>query len=187
MNGLNKRRKATSVSTFDFSTLYTKLSHNKLLMVLNSLIDFCFDGGECQYITVNNYQACWVNNVKDNVICLTSSFFANLFLYFYKSKWMNELKKSDLIKARKLCNIFRFIDDLNSTNDGGEFESNYSNIYPEELQLDKENTDKHETSFLDLNIKIKDESFILVSLIKEIHFLFLLSECQTSQVMYHLV
>ena len=72
---------------------------------------------------------------------------------------MNELKKNDLIKARKFCNIFRFIDDLNSINDGGEFESNYSNIYPEELQLGKENTDKHETSFLDLNIKIKDGQF----------------------------
>ena len=69
MNGLNKRRKSTSVSTFDFSTLYTKLPHNKLLMVLNSLIDFCFDGGECKYITVN-YGARWVNNIKDNVICL---------------------------------------------------------------------------------------------------------------------
>ena len=67
---------------------------------------------------------------------------------------MNELKKNDLIKARKLCNIFRFIDDLNSINDGGEFESNYSNIYPEELQLDK-----HEASFLDLNIKLKDGKF----------------------------
>ena len=72
---------------------------------------------------------------------------------------MNELKKNGLIKARKLCNIFRFIDDLNSINDGGEFESNYSNIYPEELQLGKENTDKHEASFLDLNIKIKDGKF----------------------------
>ena len=71
----------------------------------------------------------------------------------------NELKKNDLIKARKLCNIFRFIDDLNSINDGGEFESNYSNIYPEELQLGEGNTDKHEASFLDLNIKIKDGKF----------------------------
>ena len=59
----------------------------------------------------------------------------------------------------KLCNIFRFIDDLNSISDGGEFESNYSNIYPEELQLGKENTDKHKASFLDLNIKIKDGKF----------------------------
>ena len=72
---------------------------------------------------------------------------------------MNELKKNDLIKARKLCNIFRFIDDLNSINDGGEFESNFSKIYPEESQLSKENTDKHKATFLDLDIKIKDGKF----------------------------
>ena len=59
------------VPTFDFSTLYTKLPHNKLLMVLNSLIDFCFDGRESKYITVNNYGACWVTHIKDNVIYLT--------------------------------------------------------------------------------------------------------------------
>ena len=72
---------------------------------------------------------------------------------------MNELKKNDLIKARKLCNIFRFIDDLNSINNGGEFESNFSKIYPEELQLCKENTDKHEASFMELDIKIRDGKF----------------------------
>ena len=37
-------------------------------MVLNSLIDFCFDGGESKYITVNNYGARWVKNMKDNVM-----------------------------------------------------------------------------------------------------------------------
>ena len=71
MNGLNKRRKATSISTFDISTLYTKLPHNKVLMVLNSLVDFCFDGAESKYITVNDYGACWVKNIKDNLICLS--------------------------------------------------------------------------------------------------------------------
>ena len=70
MNGLNKRRKATSVSNFDFTTLYPKLPHNKLLMVLNSLNDFCFDGGESKFIAVNNYEACWAKNIKDNAICL---------------------------------------------------------------------------------------------------------------------
>ena len=59
---------------------------------------------------------------------------------------MNELKKNDLIKERKLGIISRFINDLNSINDGGKFESSYSNIYLEELQLGKENTDKHEAS-----------------------------------------
>ena len=48
------------------------------------------------------------------------------------------------------------MDDLN---DGGEFETSYSNIYPKKLQLGKENTDKHEASFLDLDIKIKDGKF----------------------------
>ena len=57
MNGHNKRRKATSVLIFDFYTLHTKFPSNKLLMVLNSLIDFCFDGGEFKYITVDNYGA----------------------------------------------------------------------------------------------------------------------------------
>lgn len=33
---------------------------------------------------------------------------------------MNEIKKNDLIKARKLFNILRFIDDLHSINCGGE-------------------------------------------------------------------
>ena len=69
---------------------------------------------------------------------------------------MNELKKNDVIKARTLCNILRFIDDLNSINDGGEFESSYSNIYPKELQLGERNTDKHEARFLDYDIKIMD-------------------------------
>ena len=70
MSGLNKRRKATFISTFHFATLYTKLPHIKLLMVLNTLIDFCFDRGESKYITVNNYGARWIKNIKDNVICL---------------------------------------------------------------------------------------------------------------------
>ena len=39
-------------------------------MVLNSLIDFCFDGGEIKYITVNNYGVRCIKNIKDNVICL---------------------------------------------------------------------------------------------------------------------
>ena len=78
-------------------------------------------------------------------------FFTDLFFHFYESKWMNELKKNDLIKAKKLRNILRFIDDLNSINDGREFESNFSKICPEELQLSKE--------FLDLDINIKDGKF----------------------------
>ena len=162
MNGLSERKKATSVSTFDFSTLYTKLPHNKLLMVFNSLIDFCFYGGENKYITVNNYGADWVKYIKDNVICLNKQQikdavacllfncyftvgpktfcqiigipmgsdpapFCQFILIFLWNKWLNELKKNDLIKTRKLCNIFSFIDCLNSINDSGKLKSSCSN------------------------------------------------------------
>ena len=38
INGLNKRRKETSISSFDFSAFYIKLPRKELLMVLNNLI-----------------------------------------------------------------------------------------------------------------------------------------------------
>ena len=100
---------------------------------------------------------------------------------------MNELKKNDLIKARKLCNIFRFIDDLNSINDGGEFESIYSNIYPQELQLRKENTDKHEASFRYLDIKIKGRKSHFGLFDKRDSFLFSIVRMPGKSKMYHLV
>ena len=84
------------------------------------------------------------------------------YIHFYESKSINEIKKKDLINIRKLCNTFRFIDDLNSTNDGEEFKTNYDNIYPEELELRKENADKHEASFLDLDITTRDGEFQVV-------------------------
>ena len=43
INKMRKRRKATSISVFDISTLYTKLPHNKLLIVLNVYKDYSFD------------------------------------------------------------------------------------------------------------------------------------------------
>ena len=50
--------------------MYTKLPHNKLLIILDSLTESCFDGGESKYIAVNNYGACWAKKIKDKVICL---------------------------------------------------------------------------------------------------------------------
>ena len=42
---LNKNKKAKSITTFDFSTLYTKLPHADLIRVLEELVDFVFNGG----------------------------------------------------------------------------------------------------------------------------------------------
>ena len=43
----------------------------------------------------------------------------------------------ELIKARKLCSIFKFIDELSSVNDGVEFLINYCIICSEKVGLDK--------------------------------------------------
>ena len=59
---INKRGYARSVNTFDFSTLYTKIPHDKLIFVLHSIVDFCFKGGECKYIAVTKQGARWVRD-----------------------------------------------------------------------------------------------------------------------------
>ena len=94
----------------------------------------------------------------------SDSFFPNLFLYLYESKWINawinqSIKARKLIKASKLSTILNFNDDLNARNDGGWFESNYCIIYPGKSELRQENTDKHEARFLDLDINIRNGKF----------------------------
>ena len=58
----NARSKGTYISTFNFSTLYTKIPHDKLISVLNSIVDFCFNGGECDYLAINDFGAKWVKD-----------------------------------------------------------------------------------------------------------------------------
>ena len=56
---INTRKKAEDISTFDFSTLYTKLPHNDLLRVLNIHIDFAFDGGTSKYLGYSDNKVFW--------------------------------------------------------------------------------------------------------------------------------
>merc|ERR1711911_254094 len=57
---INKFKKARLISTFDYSTLYTKLLHGNLIELLNILIDFVFNGGRNKpdgnrkFLTVSN-------------------------------------------------------------------------------------------------------------------------------------
>ena len=44
--------------------------------------------------------------------------------------------------------VFRLIDDFSVINDAGIFEGNFSNIYPENLELRKENDNNVEATFL---------------------------------------
>ena len=96
--------------------------------------------------------------------------FANLFLFFYESSWLNKLKKSNNILARKFGQVFRYIDDLLTLNDGASFEQYHHEIYPAELQLNKENVANNMTTFLDLHITIEEGVFKTKLFDKRDHF-----------------
>ena len=51
-----------SVSTFDFSTLHSKIPCYKLLCVLNEITDFTFKGWARDYDTVYNSGVFWLRS-----------------------------------------------------------------------------------------------------------------------------
>ena len=62
---LNKTKRARNISTYDFSTLYTKLPHDELIANLNEIVDFAFQGGNQKkdgnrkYLTVRGTSTFW--------------------------------------------------------------------------------------------------------------------------------
>ena len=201
------RRSAKCLSSFDFSTLYTKIPHDKLIDVLTKIIEFVFKGGTRNKISIHKSgQANWINNdnksssvyTKISVIEAVNYLikncyfklgeklfrqdigipmgsdpapaFANLFLFYYESSWLKSIKKNNYILARKFGQVFRYIDDLIALNDSHSFEAFYEDIYPEELQLNKENIDSNSTDFMDLHIEIDNGVFKTQLFDKRDHF-----------------
>ena len=60
LDKISAKGKARSISTFDFSTLYTKIPHDKLIDVLNQLVDFVFNSTDRLYLSVTSTGARWV-------------------------------------------------------------------------------------------------------------------------------
>ena len=55
------RKSGRNLNTYDFSTLYTKIPHDKLKERIQDIISRSFKGMNKKYISVNNYSARWVN------------------------------------------------------------------------------------------------------------------------------
>ena len=55
LNQINSKKNAKTISSFDFSTLYTSIPHTKLLEELSGLIKFIFKGGTRSTISINKY------------------------------------------------------------------------------------------------------------------------------------
>ena len=62
MDNINKRKKAKSISTFDFATLYTKIPHKQLIESICDAIDFAFKGGNKKYLAYTGKNAFWTTN-----------------------------------------------------------------------------------------------------------------------------
>ena len=64
MENVSRRRGARNVTSFDFSTLYTKINLEDLRSSLKWTVDRAFKGGNNQKITVGKYDTKWGNRVK---------------------------------------------------------------------------------------------------------------------------
>ena len=66
LDKINKKKRAKAIATYDFSTLYTKLPHQKLITQLSKVIDLVYKAGDRKYISIsNNGKAFWSKNKKN--------------------------------------------------------------------------------------------------------------------------
>ena len=190
----NEHMKAVSLSTWDFSTLYTTIPHELLKNNICELIDFSFKTNKKPFIAANNFRAFWSNKPVKNYKCVTANelkeyivylidniyilfgdtlhqqvigipmgiscapLLANLFLMTFEYSFMQNLTKKDIHKARNFNYVFRYIDDLICLNNEY-FSSDITLIYPPELDVKKENHSPHEAAYLDLLIRVQDDTF----------------------------
>ena len=74
LNRINKKQNAKSISTFDFSTLYTKLPPDKLIKELSEVIDFVFDAGSNKHIAISKHgKAYWSKNKPKSSVSFTKN------------------------------------------------------------------------------------------------------------------
>ena len=141
LNKLKSRGfRATSLSTYDFSTLYTTLPDNLIKEKLINLIEWTFEREGSSYIACND----------------CAPLVADLFLFCYERDFMTSLsdvKQADIIETFKSTS--RYLDDLLNI-DNPYFECMVNRIYPPELQLNKANTYDTEAPFLDLHLSISN-------------------------------
>ena len=86
-------------------------------------------------------------------------YWASLFLYFFESKFVQQLISKGSEHAFKFQRNSRFINDLCTINDYSEFSSPWKFIYPKQLELELEDQGINAT-FLDLDITNENNMFL---------------------------
>ena len=141
MDNLNIKNKARQISTYDFSTLYTKIPLDKLKQVMDELTYFCFKGcpNSKLIVSVNSMEACWCHKPEKihgkDEIPFDKQLFKECISYLldcYFTVGAQIFKQIIGIPMGSdpapfmanlflyyYSNIFLFIDDLNAINDNG--------------------------------------------------------------------
>ena len=178
-----------NISTFEFSTLYTKITHHLLKNVLSDIIDFVFKGKAihrlgficivCIFDNKRKRQTLYYKLQFKGVSFLShfqlslyiwkcyiqqigidcAPFWPHPFLYCYENKSIQPLISGGSKQAFLYKEIVHFIDDLCVSNDNFEFNGSFKYIYPPELELKVENQGNY-SIFLDIDIKIINGKYI---------------------------
>ena len=169
-------RTATSVQTFDFSTLYTSIPHDLLKSRISNLVLNAFrkKDGSVRYthIKVTRAQGHFTHDINgsgDNMytadnICKMIEFLiegtncapllADLFLYSYENEFLDNMIKSGhrrLARSFNLC--YRYINDL-IVFSNKKFLDYLKEIYPSQLTVEKANKPDQLADYLDLTFII---------------------------------
>jgi hypothetical protein len=118
---------------------------NSLIESLNYLLDNC-------YFTIGNFIFRQIIGVPMGVD--PGPYIANLTLWFYENKYLEELYRTDYFSAKLLNKTYRLIDDITTVNSDGIFKQHMSMIYPASLILNKENECDDSAHVLDLDIRL---------------------------------
>ena len=64
LDTLNERYSGRNITTYDFTTLYTKLAHDDILDSMNTIIDLAFKKSKYKFISVYQSSSNWSNKPR---------------------------------------------------------------------------------------------------------------------------
>jgi len=151
----NNSKKSIYVGNYK-ATWYKQ--NNALILDQDTLLKHIFFLIDNIYITVGELTLRQTVGIPMGTNC--APYLANLYLYSLEFAFLDRTAKKSIYLARKFSNCFRYIDDLIAFNNYKLIDRYKNHIYPPELILNKENVDKNKCSFLDIDMRIMNETVI---------------------------
>ena len=142
LNKINAKKKAKSILTFDFTTLYRTIPHNLLKLYLKSkttkIQKLYFTRqtlNDAISLLITKFYFTIANLALKQAIGIPMGiepppYWANVSLFFFESKYVQILIHKESKLAYEFHVASRFIDDLCTINDDDAFSSYYKYIYP---------------------------------------------------------